>query len=347
MDILILSIFAIVVVLSFLEDYMPLWGKILMLLPIGIALICISTFKPMTTTDAATYDYYFYFNDDTIIEVATEPTYIYLSRFIMAHGGEVIVLFFIYAVLAILLKLTALWNTTPYVFTALIVYVGIYYPLHDVVQIRCGVAAGFLLWALVPLAKRQYFLAIALTIVATLFHYSSLAFVPILLVGNMKIGKYWKWLLGTTVPVCLALYIMGFSALSLIPESVIEGKLDLYKEMSEAGDWAVYIPYKQLTFLTEFTLLYVFLFFYDTIEKHCIYAPILIKILVIEMGFLTMFTEIPVLGGRLHDLFGMFNALALTCCLYCIKPKYVVRIGICMFSLAYYLIQMFDHSYFR
>lgn len=347
MDILILSIFAIVVVMSFLEDYMPSWEKLLILFTLGIAMICISTFKPMTTTDAKSYEYYYYYNDDIIVETATEPTFIYLSRFFLSYGFEVIAMFFVYAILAIPLKLSALWKTTPYVFTALIVYMGIYYPLHDVIQIRCGVATAFLLWALVPLAKRKYLLATVLTFVATMFHYSSLAFLPILFVGNMQVGKFWKYLLGAAIPICLALYMVGISAVSLIPAAIIEGKLDIYKEMSEAGGWAEYIPYKQVTFLAEFVLLYVFLFFYDTIEKHCVYAPILIKILALEMGCLVMFAEIPVLGGRLHDLFGVFNTLAFTCCLYCIKPKYVAKIGICIFSLGYYLIQMFNHTYFN
>jgi hypothetical protein len=189
--------------------------------------------------------------------------------------------------------------------------------------------------------------AVLLWLVAVLFHYSSLAFLPVLLFGNIRITKYWKYFLGAVIPICLALYVVNIGAISLIPGSFIEGKLDLYKEMSDSGDWDMYVPYKQLTFLAEFVLLYVFLFFYDTIEKHCIYAPILVKILVIEMGFITMFSEIPVLGGRLHDLFGMFNALAFTCCLYCVKPRYVARIGIVIFSLGYYLIQMADQMYFK
>ena len=345
MNIIILSIFAIVVVLAFLEDYMQAWQKLLILISIGITLVCVATFKPMTTADAGTYEYYFYFNDDELIELATEPTYIYLSRWVLAMGGEVVVMFFIYAMLSIPLKLAALWKCTPYVFTAMIVYVGIYYPLHDTVQIRCGVATAFLLWALIPLAKRQYLKATGLMLIATAFHYSSLAFLPVLLVGNIQITKRWKYLLGAAIPVCLALYLAHFDATMLIPG--IEGKMDLYKEMSDSGDWEMYVPYKQLTFLAEFVLLYVFLFFYDTIEKNYIYAPILVKILVIEMGFITLFTEIPVLGGRLHDLFGMFNALAFTCCLYCIKPRYVARIGITVFALGYYLIQMLDDMYFH
>lgn len=346
MDILILSIFTIVVILSFMEDYMQSWQKVLILMTIGIALIAIATFKPMSTTDARTYEYYFYDNDNLIVELATEPTYIHLSRLILSFGGEVVVLFFIYALIAIPLKFTALWRTAPYIFTAMIVYIGIYYPLQDVVQIRCGVASGFLLWALVPLSKRQYLKAIILTIIATLFHYSSLAFIPILLVGNIKITRYWKYILGVTIPICLALYLVNIGAVSLIPESVIEGKLDLYKETSERGGWEEYVPYKQIPFLAEFTLLYIFLYFYDTIEKHCEYAPIIVKILVFEMTCMIVFAEIPVLGARLHELFGIFNVIAYTCCMYCIKPKYVVRIGLALFCLIFYFIQMNTHPYF-
>lgn len=347
MDIIILSIFAIVVGLAFVEEYISPRNKVLILVSLGIAMICTATFKPMTTVDAATYEYYFFNNDNDIVEMATEPTYIYLSRFFLAMGGEVIMMFFTYAMLAIPLKLTMLWKCTPYVFTALIVYVGICFPLHDAVQIRCGVAAGFLMWALVPLAKRQYLLTIGLVLCATLFHYSSLAFLPVILVGNFRINKYWKYFLGAVIPICLGLYLIHFDVLSLILGSSIEGKVDLYKEMSESGDWEMYIPYKQVTFLGEFVLLYVFLFYYDTIERHCIYAPILIKILVMEMAFITLFSNIPVLGGRLHDLFGTFNALAFTCTLFCVKPRYVARAGIAIFSLTYYLIEMFAQAYFK
>lgn len=347
MNVLVLSIFFIVVVLAFLEDIIPAWQKQLALAVICIAMICVSAFKPITTTDASTYEYYFYFNDDPIIEMATEPTYIWLSRLFLSLGWGIEAIFFVYAVLSIPLKSIALWKITPHVFTAMIVYVGIYYPLQDVVQIRCGLATAFLVWALVPLARGQYLPALGLTLIATAFHYSSLAFLPVIMVGNIPVTRRLRILMGISVPAFLLLYIVHIDAFTLIPSSIIEGKLDLYKEMSDAGDWEEYIPYKQLTFLAEIALLYFCLFFYDTIEKYTSYVRILVKILVIEMGCLTMFAAVPVLGGRLHDLFGIFNAITFTCCLYCVKPRYAVRAGITVFALAYYIIQMLDEMYFH
>lgn len=347
MDILILSIFAIVVVLSFMEDYMPAWQKIIILATIGIALICISTFKPMTTADASNYEYYFYNTDDIFIEVSTEPTFIYMSRYYLSLGFGITAIFLTYALLAIPLKLTLLWKLTPFAFTSMIVYVGVYFPMHDVVQIRCGVAVAFLLLAMIPLAKRQYLIAMALLIVATLFHYSSLAFLPIFLLGNMKINNYWKWVLGVSIPICLLLYLAGFSVLNLVPESLIKGKIDLYKEMGDSGVLDDCIPYRQLRFKAEFALLYIFIFFYDTIEKNCVYAPILIKVLAFGLGCHLLFAEVEVLGNRFHDLFGMFNVIAYTQCLYCFKPRYAVRIGIILFTLAHYIEQMINDIYFH
>ena len=348
MDILILSIFAIVVVLSFIEDYIPAWQKIIILITIGIALVCISVFKPMSTADANNYETYFYLYDDTIVEMSVEPSYRYLSRFYLSFGFGITAIFLTYALIAIPLKLALLWKLTPFVFTSMIVYVGIYYPLHDAVQIRCGAATAFLLLAMVPLEKRQYFKALALMIVAALFHYSSLAFLPIFLLGNIKVGKYWKWVLAAAIPICLLLYLAGFSAFSFIPSSMTEGKLDIYKDMSDLGLWGKnYVPYKNIIFVAEFTLLYLFIYFYDTIKEHCIYAPILIKVLALEMGYFIMFAEVEVLGNRLHELFGMFNVLAYTQCLYIIKPRYIVRIGLAVFSLIYYLIQMYNEVYFH
>ena len=170
MDILILSIFAIVVALSLIEDYMPAWQKILVLITIGIAMIFISAFKPMSTADAENYEFNFYNNDNFLIEMTTEPTFLYLSRLYLSFGFGITAMFLTYALISVPLKLTLLWKLTPYVFTSLIVYVGIYYPMHDVVQIRCGAAIAFLLWAMIPLNKRQYFKATVLLVVATLFH---------------------------------------------------------------------------------------------------------------------------------------------------------------------------------
>lgn len=347
MDILILSIFAIVTGLSFLEDHLSAWQKTILLVSIGIALICIATFKPMTTADAAGYEKYFYFHDNIIIEAMTEPTYIYLSRLYLSLGFGVVAIFFTYAMLAIPLKLTLLWKFTPFVFTSMIVYVGIYYPLQDVVQIRSGVAAAFLLWSMIPLQEGRYLKATALFIVATLFHYSSIAFLPILFVGNMEIGKYWKWILGVSIPICIALYVAGFGAISLVPGGAIEGKLEHYKEISETGISEMYVPYKQITFLAEIVVLYVFIFFYETIHSHCRYAPILIKVLALGMAYLILFADIEVIGKRLHDLLGTFDAVAFACLLYIIRPRYVVRIVLAAFSLTHYIVHMVHEIYFH
>ena len=208
MDIIILSIFAFVVGLAFLEDYIPSWQKVLVLMAIGMALICISTFKPMTTADAGTYEYYFYYNENEIVEAAIEPTYIFLSRLILSYGGDITVLFFIYAMLAIPMKLAAMWKLTPYVFTAMMVYIGINYPLHDVVQIRCGVASAFLLWSLYHFEKRRYLKVLLLFLCAIAFHVSSAAMIPIYLFGKIKITRFWRIMLAVTIPVCILLYII-------------------------------------------------------------------------------------------------------------------------------------------
>ncbi len=347
MDILILSIFAIVTGLSLLEDHMSAWQKVIFLFSICIALICITTFKPMTTADAANYEKYFYFNDTILFETITEPTYIYLSRLYISLGFGVISIFLTYALIAIPLKFTLFWKLTPFIFTAMIVYTGIYFPMQDVVQIRSGVAVAFLLWSIIPLQEGRYLWATVLLLTATLFHYSSLAFLPILLVGNMKIGKFWKWTLAISIPICILLYLAGFGAVNLIPGGAIEGKLEHYKEVSETGASQDYVPYKQISFLAEIVMLYLFIFFYDTIHRNCRYAPILIKVLALEMGYLILFADIEVLGKRLHDLLGAFDAITFSCLLYIIRPRYVARIGLAAFCLFHYIVHMVNEIYFH
>lgn len=65
---------------------------------------------------------------------------------------------------------------TPYLFSALVIYIPVYYELHDLVQIRAAVAGAFLMLALYLYADKRYLYTTLAFIAAIMCHYSSAVF---------------------------------------------------------------------------------------------------------------------------------------------------------------------------
>ena len=189
MHLTIAVLFAITVVIAFLEDYLKEVHKIVILAGYAIFMILLATTKSIDhTADAPIYEHIFYNNDELLVELTTEPTYIYLSRIVLFFGGSLMIMFLIYAVITIPTKLKAIYNLTPYIFTALLIYIPVYFELHDMIQIRAAAASAFVLSSLIPLSNKKYWQATLLVIIAVLFHYSSIIFIPFLFIGNRKLS---------------------------------------------------------------------------------------------------------------------------------------------------------------
>ena len=160
MHLLISGLFAVTVVMAFLEDYLKELHKIVILAVLATLMIVLATTKSIDhTADGTIYEHIFYNNDEILTQLTTEPTFLWLSRLVLALGGGLIWMFLIYALIAIPTKMKVLYGMTPYIFTALIIYIPIYFELHDMIQIRAAAACAFLLAALQPLADKRYWTA--------------------------------------------------------------------------------------------------------------------------------------------------------------------------------------------
>lgn len=321
-------LFVIAAALSFVEERLSDRVRTLTLVGFVLAMITMATFKDIATTaDAENYVEYFYNNDDPLIELMTEPTYIYLARFLILIGVGIVPLFFIYAVITIPVKLYALQHMSPYIFTALMVYIPVYYLLQDVIQIRAGAAAGFLLLSLYMTCEKRYAWAATALVVGTLFHYSCMVFLPVMLWRNRSLGVVLRCVLGTLVPLGFLMYFMGIDLLSFLPSTFMGGKVDFYKESAETGgDWSEYIvPYKNLYLLVKCLLLFLCLIFYNTIKSHSKYVDTCLIMLGLSIFICVSMATIPVVAGRISDLYGLTDAITFTFILYFVKPSWLVR----------------------
>ena len=346
--ILIATIFAITVFLAFIEDYLSVFHKTIILIVYACIFIIMATTKSVEhTADALVYEDMFMNNDSFITELTTEPSFIYISRMVLLLGGTISTVFFIYAVISIPAKITVFNTMTPYIFTALLIYIPIYFEVQDMIQIRVAAAVTFLLMSLVPLANKHLLPAALLMILAILFHYSAAAALPFLFIGNRRLNKALRILVACLLPICFAMYLMKKDLFFLIPSGLTEGKLDLYKETSEKGQWDELQPlYKDLYFLSKCTILYLCLYFYDYIVERNRFAPILINLFAASIFFLLTMATIPVIASRVSDLFGIIDCIVFTFCLYLFYPKYVPRIGIAIIGLYVLILNILYSEHF-
>ncbi len=348
MHLIIAALFAVTVIIAFFEDYLKEIHKYAILAVYAVIMILLATTKSITNTaDALDYEVLFYNNDDPLTVIATEPTYIQISRLVLALGGNIVALFFIYAVITIPAKLKALYSLTPYIFTALILYIPVYFEVHDMIQIRAAAAATFLLFCIYQIYQKHHLAATLYLVVATLFHYSAIVYLPFLFIGNRQLNKYGRIAVACLVPICFMMYLLKMDWFSLIPESLVWGKINLYKEMSETGEWQELYPlYYHLYFLIRCGVLYLCLYYYDTIVKHQPIAPLLINIYATSICFLTSMSTIPVIAGRISDMYGIIDCIVFTFLFYIISPKYLVKIGITLTGIYMLIYNILFTDYF-
>ncbi len=348
MNLIIAVLFAITVMLAFIEDYMKEIHKIFILAFYAIFMVALATTKDVDhTADAANYEEIFLNNDSPIVELATEPTYIYLSRIVLAMGGTIGTMFLIYALISIPAKLLALYKMSyPYIFTALIIYIPIYFEVQDLIQIRAAAAATFLFFSIFTIVKKQYVKTALLLICATLFHYSALCYLPFLIIGNRKLNRTARMIVAGLLPLCFGIYFLKLDFFSFLPSSIF-GKLDFYKETSELGGWdEIEPPYLNVYFLAKCVVLYLCLYYYDTVTEKIPSAPILINLFASSMLFLLVMATIPVIAGRISDIYGIVDCIVMTFCLYLITPAHYVRIAITIAGLYMLLHNMLFTEYF-
>ena len=348
MHFIIAIMFAITVFLAFIEDYLQELQKLAVLAVYVVFMVLLASTKSIeNTADATGYEEMFLHNDNLLLEISTEPTFIYLSRIILAFGGTVSTLFFVYAVITIPAKMKALYSLTPYIFTALVIYIPIYFEVHDMIQIRAAAAAMFFLTSLRPIAEKRYWKASLLIACSILFHYSAVAYLPILLLGNRRLSPAWRIVVACLLPVTFAMYLLKLDLFSFIPSALVGGKLDFYREASASGEWdELSPPYLNLYFLAKCLVLYLCLYYYDYIVERNPLAPLLINLFATSICFLLSMATIPVIAGRVSDMFGVVDGIVFTFCLYIISPKYIVRTGITIAALFMLVYNILYTEYF-
>lgn len=264
-----------------------------------------------------------------------ELSFIIISNIVDLVYGNVLGLFIIYGTIGVFLKLISIKQLTELWFLSLIIYVSNFYILHELIQMRAGVASGFLLLCIKPIYDRNWKLFLTFFFCAFFFHYSSLVILPLWFLTN----KPRKIFLYLSVPVAYFIYFTKINLVSVaIPIPAIQAKINLYQEMLAMGEQNQ-INVFNYVFLVKIMIFYILLWKIDLLQKKNQYATLLIKIFALSIFAFPVFATMPVIGFRISELFGIVEIILFPLLYYIAKPKVipisvVISIGLLLFYIS-------------
>lgn len=347
MVILLLIVFIVLCFLSFFEESLENY-KLEITIPVLILLIVIATFRVIgNDDDSENYQLMFNNYDDQLTRLSTEPSFIMLSSFTHAIGQDIHFLFFLYAVIALPLKFMAIRQLSKLFIAPLMIFVSHFFLLHDMIEIRISAAIGFFMLSIKPICEGKKKTAFLLLLGAVFFHYSSLVLFALLFLSNKPLSSTWKWGLAAIVPLGYLAYFLNVDILTTIPIPVIGQKLELYKSIKEMGMFEEIYVFKNPTLLIKILCFYLLLCYNDMLREYNQYLPILTKIMGMSLFCFFFFSSLPVLSGRLYELFGAIDIITIALVGYTIVPQYLGKTIVALFSCIMIFMDLFIYELVR
>lgn len=306
-----------------------------LMIAITLSLILIVGFRPLE---------YFLDTDNYLIMIQNnkeifqqEPTFWLINKFNqMLLGGNNQIFFLLYAILGVSLKILAIKRYSLAPLLSVYIYVCIYILLHEMTQIRIGVASGLLLLSLKDIRDKNFFQYLMKTIFATLFHYSAVIMLPLYFLSAKKLNRKIYFFLPV---IGFLLFLFKDSVLIVIEQistyfpSFISEKITTYLFLLRQGvftDLNLFNTY----YLSIITIYYFALFNSKKLQSS--YDFILIKIQCLSITAFSSLAALPVLSFRISEFLGIVIIILLANLTAIFKQKYIIHTLIIIWSSLYF-----------
>lgn len=350
MEIAIVIVFIITSVFAIFEEEEDHNYKKYVYWSIGLILVVLAGVREVGFDhDSENYEKNFLHYDDYGMSLVMEYSYIVISTICHIFSDDVHSLFFIYAFIGVGLKLFAFRKLSSMYFLPLVIYISYYFMLHEMTQIRAGIASGLFLLSLKPIAEGKKKEAALILLCALAFHYSSAILFPILLLNNKALTPKHRIGLACIIPFIYLLYFVNFNIITSIPIPFISDKLDAYEMMRDKGIMGDEINVFNHLYLVRISVYLYCLYFYDVIYEHNKYLPILLKVMGVSIASFIVFSGLPIFAIRVSELLGIVDIIVYSNIYYTIKQKYVAKaiivlMGIILMIFNIMAVGLFDPS---
>ena len=316
--------------LSFIEDRLTARDKVMIYLILGVAMILIAGLREVgSTPDTIAYEGMYYAKGSKLALMLREPSFNLIVSVLNSFSLGVSALFITYALISVPIHLSALWRMSKFPLLILTIYISYYYMMHEMVQIRCGVASGLFLWAIYYYVENKKKYTLLFILLGTFFHYSAIAGLVIFLF-NDKLPQWQRMVLYSLVPIGLAVYFTHFDISIFVPDELGGQRLQKYRELKEQGledEQAGWMLETHILIWMNIVLYYASIYYHDYLAKHFKYTIIAIKLQAVGLCFLFFANGLSsVLGNRMNDYFSVVSILLWTGAVYAFQPIFISKI---------------------
>ncbi|MEN5233469.1 EpsG family protein [Sphingobacterium faecium] len=257
-----------------------------------------------------------------------EPTFVLIGSLIKSLGLPVVWLFIIYAIIGISFKTAAILKYSEFIIPSLLVYYSNFFLLHEMTQIRVGVASGIFLLAVQYIYQKEkwkYFGCIGLAI---LFHYSAVVYLPIYFLNANEINKkkYYSIIIISIVIGFLKIPFIDY--LKYVPIETIQKKQELYSGVLEMGIMSTNINLFNVAVLIDIFICLIFLYNCDFIAKKNRYFILFLKIYIVGLCSFYILASFPPIAFRIKELFIVSQFISIPFLFYLFPTRKSISISI-------------------
>lgn len=268
-----------------------------------------------------------------------EPAFYFIPTISYFLFGKMFLLgcFAIFALLGVYLKLKAILQFSNSFFLSIVIYAGGLFYLHEMTQIRAGVASGILLLSMKPIRDRNFPRFLLYMLSACFFHYSSLLFLPIYFLNHKKfnIKLYSIILLSALTIAILKINLLQIS--SSIPFAM---KLEMYAQRGRTSELNIF----NYGFLISFIMLLLLILRQKIIQQYNPYFLVMLNIFFFSIVFYLVAHPIPVLAIRTYELLGSVQFCIVPCVIYMFDKRWIGYAIAAAYGIAGFYIYIYHTS---
>jgi hypothetical protein len=235
--------------------------------------------------------------------------------------------FLIYGFLGVLINVYALKKISSKLWLSVFIYLCLFFIIHEMTQIREGVACGLFLLSIFDLYKGNKKQFIIKILIAASFHYSALIALPLMFLNVNKINKWWYMSL-PLLGIIISFIINNELIATLIG---ISAKTDLYlRQLGRAGNFKLNV----FNLYTIGLLVFYYIYIINIEKRKSVYDVLLVKIFGIMLFLYFSLSIIPAFSIRFSEFLGIVLAVALVNIIDLFRERYIASIAVIVFSLS-------------
>lgn len=315
----VISLFIILSIFSLFENERQRYPLcvIYILIFVWLILVIIATFRSNDMHDY--YNYVYYFKNNLGYDANRfEPGFQTLTSLFKVLNKEPLFLFFLFAVISIGIKLFAIRKMTNFISSSLLIYISYLFILHDMIQIRCAISSGLLLFCVNYIVQRNFLKFLTITFLAVLFHYSALIIFPLWFLDTKKPQKILYIIIIPLAYLAATQGLLFGTLIKYIPVPAVQMWVTMHNLETIQNSEIVVNIWGRLQLLRCCICLFIIMHV-DLLQQYNKVAIILSKIYSLALVLFVVLSDIPVISWRISEFLFISEIILLPLIIYIFK----------------------------